>query len=406
MANIFDYLDWRGDLTFAQAPFNSVDNIILAQLSYLPLDEFVPGPEMIEKMKKITVAETARRFAQVFRREPRRFGTALIFKEDPKLLAALGRSRRYGDLVLEGYVNQVDAGAQKQFAALTIVLGAREGAFVTYRGTDFSLVGWKEDFNMSFNAEVPAQGEAVRYLETMARRLRGPLMTGGHSKGGNLAVYAASFCAAAVRRRLRAVYNNDGPGFGPAVPRSPGYQAVRDRIVSLVPEASVVGMLFEHEENYTVVKSTKTGILQHNAYSWEVLGPDVVRLQEVNRESRFVDRTLKEWMAALSPAQRQGFTEALYHILSSTSAASIPELTADWLRNAVVMIQSLKNLDEHSRNMLFTTLHTLLRAARNNIYTLLPNGSPGASSGFLTEGKGKRGKGKPAVKPGPNSEIL
>jgi hypothetical protein len=369
MADIFDYLFWRGDLTFAQSPFNPVDNIILTHLSYLPLDNMAPGPE---QKKGLTIAKAAELFAAAFKERPGDFRDLLISKEDPRFLSALGSSGRYGHLELRGYVNQIDPVREKQFAALTILTGDGS-AFITYRGTDATLVGWKEDFNMSFSAVVPAQLEAVLYLENMAGRLRGPLRIGGHSKGGNLAVYAASFCDKKIQPRITAIYSNDAPGFHRTVMNSAGYRAIRKKIISLVPQDSVIGMLFEHDDDYTVVKSAQSGLMQHDVYFWEVTCNDVIRLDKVTRGSRFIDRTLKEWIGSLDERRREQFTDVLFTILSSTEAKSFPELTDSWLKNAGLMIQSLKNIDEPTRNLMFSAIAALFKAATNNINTLLPN---------------------------------
>jgi hypothetical protein len=368
MADLFEYLKWRGDLTLRQSPFNPVDNIILTHVSYLPLDNIVPG---IEDDKTITIAEAAKAFGKAILKTPDIFEPFLVSKQDPDFLDALSVSARFRDMGLAGFVNQIDPDQEKQFAALTILTGD-DSSFVTYRGTDNSLVGWKEDLNMTFAAEVPAQREAIGYLETMAKKFPGPLRAGGHSKGGNLAVYAASFCSRGVRKRLTGIYCNDAPGFNSQVVSSEGYRAIQKKIISFVPESSVVGMLFEHGENYTVVKSTQTGLLQHDIYSWEVTCNDVVRLDKVNKQSRFIDKTIKEWIAGLDKEQRQGFVDALYTILSSTEASSIPELTADWFKSATLMIQSLTNISETSRDMVFKTIGALFQAAKNNINTLLP----------------------------------
>jgi hypothetical protein len=184
MADLFDYLSWRGDLSFHQSPFNPVDNIILTHVSYLPLDNIVPG---IEENKTITIAEAAGIFGRAILKDPDAFEAFLISKQDPDFLDALSVSARFKDMGLAGFVNQIDPDQEKQFAALSILTG--DGSFfVTYRGTDNSLVGWKEDLNMTFTDEVPAQREAIQYLEKMAKKFPGPLRVGGHSKGGNLAV--------------------------------------------------------------------------------------------------------------------------------------------------------------------------------------------------------------------------
>ncbi|GHU89595.1 hypothetical protein FACS189476_08770 [Spirochaetia bacterium] len=368
MSNIFDYIVWRGDLSFSQAPFNPVDNIILTHLSYLPFDNIVPSPD---KKNTITIAEAAERIATVLKHKPEAFGDALICKEDPALLAALGACERYKHLKLAGFVNHIDLKQEKQFSALTIMTGDRS-FLVTYRGTDNTLVGWKEDFNMSFSTAVPAQLEAVPYLEKMARRIRGNLRLGGHSKGGNLAVYAAAFCDKKFQRRISAIYSNDAPGFNREVIASQGYRAIKKRIHAFIPQSSIIGMLFEHDDDYTVVKSTQTGIMQHDVYSWEVSHNDVIRLDTVTQGSHFIDRTLKEWIGGMDREQRQRFTDALYDILSSTEAKSLPDLTMRWFKNAGLMIQTYKDIDDSTRDIISQTVSALFKSARNNIYTLLP----------------------------------
>jgi hypothetical protein len=371
MANVFDYLHWRGDLDFVQSPFNPVDNIIFSQLAYLPLDRIVPGPD---EKNGISLGLTAEVFTERLRHDSS-LRQALIFREDPAFISALGTAQRFRDCELRGFVNQIDVSREKQFAALSVITGDGS-AFIAYRGTDASLVGWKEDFNMSFSDVVPAQLDAVSYLEQMAHEmrgpLRGPLRVGGHSKGGNLAVYASAFCNTKTGRRITAIYSNDAPGFHRRIIESEGFQQIKDRICSFVPQSSVIGMLLEHGEEYTVIKSSEAGLMQHDLYSWEVTHNDMVRLDRVSQESRFVDKTLREWISALDYEHRQQFTGALYTILNAAQVTSFTELSADWFKSAGLMLQSLKNIDEPTRNLMGKTLGALFRAARNNIDILLP----------------------------------
>jgi hypothetical protein len=368
MANVFDYLFWRGDLSFAQSPFNPVDNIIFSQLSYFPLDGIVPGPDTDGG---ITIDLAAKIITERLRHDS--FLTqAMMFKEDPAFISALGSSNRFRNCSLRGFINHIDISQEKQFSALSIITGDGS-SFIAYRGTDATLVGWKEDFNMSFNASVPAQLEAVSYLERMAKNIRGPLQIGGHSKGGNLAVYAASFCDKKTSRRLTAIYSNDAPGFHQRVIESEGFRRIKDRIQSFVPQSSVIGMLLEHGDDYTVIESSQSGLMQHDLYSWEVTHNDMVRLDRVSTESRFVDKTLREWINGLDYEHREQFIEALYRILSAAQAKSIPELTADWFKSAGLIIQSLKNIDDSTRSLMGKTMAALFQAARNNIDTLLPS---------------------------------
>ncbi|MDR2922157.1 MAG: DUF2974 domain-containing protein [Treponema sp.] len=367
MANIFDYLSWRGDIGFDYSPFNPVDNIIFCQLSYLPLDGIVGGPE---ERNWITIARAAEIFAERLRDDTSAQRQATMFKDDPAFLSALGSSNRFKNCVLRGYVNQIDVAGEKQFSALSIT-GLPDECFIAYRGTDANFVSWKEDLNMSFSDAVPAQLEAVSYLEKMAGKLKGPLLLGGHSKGGNLAVYAASFCDKKIHRRIAGIYSNDAPGFQRRVIESEGYQAVREHIRSFIPQSSVVGMLLEHGAGYSVIKSSQSGLLQHDLYSWETSYNDLVHADRVTQGSLFIDKTLSEWINNLDYDSRQKFIEALYTILTATQVQSIPELTSDWFKAAGRMIQSLGNIDESTKTLIRKTLAALFQAARNNINTLL-----------------------------------
>lgn len=359
MANLFDYLTWRGDLTLRQAPFNAVDSLILCRLSYLPLDGIVPG-----EGTAVPVKEAACQF--------RREGRLGRLKEDLTLFAALEKSSRFSGMLLSRYVNVLDQEVQKQFSAVTVTLGGGS-TYIAYRGTDSTLVGWKEDFNMSFMTTVPSQLDAVAYLEAAAAVSPGALRTGGHSKGGNLAAYAASFCKKEIQDRIVEVYNNDGPGFESQVLASPGYQAVRDRIHTFIPQSSVFGRMMEHEEAYTVVHSFQVGLMQHDMYSWEVLGSDFVRLETVTNTSRFVDYTLKEWVADMTPTQRGQLIDTLYEICSSTDAATMRELAAGLFKNAGGILKSLKSLDEDTRRLITQALVLLFRAMKSSLSALLPD---------------------------------
>jgi hypothetical protein len=222
----------------------------------------------------------------------------------------------------------IDPKTELQFSAVTFLLG-NGTAVVTYRGTDDTLVGWKEDMNMCFLPVVPAQLKAVEYLHTVAKTHKGKIILAGHSKGGNLAVYAAVQCDPDIRERITAIYSNDGPGFGKNILDDPDYQQIRPLICNLVPHSSVVGMLLEHDENFTVVKSRqKSGLLQHNGLSWEILGNSFVHLKDVTPESRKLDRTVNQWIRDMTPEQREEFAEAVYQLFSVDGAQTLTDLVA------------------------------------------------------------------------------
>jgi len=364
---MFDYIAWRGDISFTQSPFNPVDNIIFSQLSYLPLDGIVPGPDEKEKISLNLAAKTLTEKLQNSAPESK---PLVMYKDDPALINAAGASTRFGNCRLFGYINHVDPDREVQISALCIHIGD-DSCFVVFRGTDLSFVGWKEDANMCFKDVIPAQLEAVKYLEKIAGMINGPLRIGGHSKGGNLAVYAASNCSREIQQRITEIYSNDAPGFNKNVIASEGYAAIRDRIRSFVPQSSVVGMVFEQGCDSTVIKSSQIGILQHDLYSWEVTHDSMVYVDEVDIGSRFVDKTLKDWIGSLDNDHREQFFEALYAILNASEVKSLHELEKTWFKAVGRMLKSLGNIDGSTRRLVRKTLRDLFRFATLNIDTLL-----------------------------------
>jgi hypothetical protein len=368
MANMFEYIKWRGDLSFSQHPFNPVDNIVFSQLSYLPFDNIVPYPA---EDKEITIADAAKIFKGKHDKNIMNIRSYIIFKEhDPALLYALAASDRYKDCKLFGYVNHIDTSKEVQFSAVCINTGDGYN-FVAYRGTDLSLVGWKEDLNLGFLDVIPAQQEAVKYLEMMADKIKGPLRVGGHSKGGNVAVYAAANCGKKIQNRISVIYSNDAPGFNDNVLKSDGFAAIKDRIQLFIPQSSIVGMLFEHGCNRTVIRSSKIGLLQHELYSWEVTHNDMIRLEEVTMGSHVLDKTLKDWISNLDNNQREQFCNAFYSILTASEAKSLSELEKSWLKAGGKMLMFIANIDEKSKKLILKTTGELFKAAQRNINSMV-----------------------------------
>ncbi len=365
MANLMDYMLWRGDLSFAAVPLCEVDNLIFAKLTFLDMQSILPPYGSGGTM---TVGEAARLYLLQQGDKKSQLGL-LLPKEIPDMFLQMGKCDRYRHLLLSDYVNHVDMQQQSQFAALTIFLSPDE-MYLSFRGTDDTIVGWKENFNMSHVAAVPAQLEAVQYVNTvMARCPHRRVYLGGHSKGGNLAIYAAVHCDKAYRDRIVRVYNNDGPGFHREVVESADYRDMQDRICTLIPQNSVVGRLLEHDEQYQIVQSNATGLWQHNGFSWEVAGGRFVAGEELTRESRMIEQSVKSWVASMSEEQRQAFVDALYRFLTATNAATLTELTADrtWL------LRLIRESDPESKKIVFGGLAQLTgEAGRLWAETILP----------------------------------
>ena len=359
MANLLDYLDWRGDLTLAQDPFNEVDNLILAEVSFVDFSGIVPPPGMGGSVPLRTAAEAF--FARFPEGEKIDMGV-LVPDAIPEMLRKMAASRRFGGMGLNCFVDWLDAERGEQFAALTVETGDGR-LYLSFRGTDDTLAGWKEDFDLSWLPEVPAQKKAAQYAAEVARQYpRRRLLLGGHSKGGNLAVYAGVFSPAAVQRRIDTVWSNDGPGFRDDFAELPQHRRLEDRIVSIVPKSSVVGMLLEHEEDYTVVDSDQLGFLQHDGFSWQVLGNRFVTLRQVTRQAHLSDLELRTWVRTMTPEQRGVFVDALFTVLTASGAATLTDLKADSFKAVGAMVRAMKDLDKETRDGLLKFLGLLFRS--------------------------------------------
>ena len=276
------------------------------------------------------------------------------------LLQQAAASRRFGAMGVNCMVDRLDFRGECQFAAVTFLL--EDGrVYVAFRGTDDTLVGWKEDFNMAFLDSVPGQRLAAEYLKAAAAQYKGrPLLVGGHSKGGNFAVYAALNAGKRVQNRLERVYNNDGPGFKRSVLEREEYLAIRDRITTIVPQSSLVGMLLEHEERYTIVHSSQKGAFQHDGFSWEVLGTGFIHLEEITREGRHINKIVRDFVNGMTEEKRAQFADALYTVLTCTGAKTLTELRDDGWKTAAAMARTMKDMDKETRKMLLDMMGFML----------------------------------------------
>ena len=359
MATIIDYIAWRGDLCFEQAPFNEVDNLILAELSYINFEADVPAGFDA----RVPLSSACDSFFK--RHEGQALSMGLIVPDGIlTLFKAAASSRRFENIQLAGFVSHIDLDSQEQFCAVTFLL--EDGsAYIAFRGTDDTIVGWRENFNMALTWPVPAQADAAVYLNRAVQALPEDLYirTGGHSKGGNLAVYAAATCDAGVRARVREVYSNDGPGFEGAFLQTPGYLEIRSRIRAIMPQNAVVGMLLEHDAEQILVKSNQAGLFQHDGLSWQVLGPQFERADALTSQSLLIDKTLKSWMASMSAKERHDFVQTIFGVLDQTKAQTLTQLNA----NKLALMHAMRSIDRDSRDKLLKTLKLLFGESTKTI---------------------------------------
>ena len=351
MADMLDYLAWRGDIEFTQMPVNPVDALIFSTLSYIQFEDIVPD----NPFQSISLQEAAAGLFSLADPVAR-----VRVKKDLELLKAVAESARFDNIRMSFYRSILIPEEDTQFAAVTIFL--EDGsAYIAFRGTDNTLTGWKEDFNMSFQSSIPAQHLALSYMQEFAEVHAIPLWMGGHSKGGNLAVYAAAKCGQLLQKRIVEVYSQDGPGFSTDMMDNPGYRSILPKVRSYVPQSSVIGMLLEHEEPYTIIRSNQIGIMQHDPYSWMVMGANFLQVEQLTADSRFLDRTFKNWLSNMTKEERSEFFDTVFALLESTGAEQASEIIRP--QNVRAYLKALKT-NEYMRNVLASELVRLISSAR------------------------------------------
>lgn len=356
---LIEYLKEYGDVSFTEQPMNDVDSLALCQLSYLKFDGLVP--DVRENGRSVILHQLAEHADY-----EKLFADERYEKENRALFEAMLSSRRYRSLKLNCHINLTSKESETQFAAVTFLL--EDGSiYVAYRGTDETIVGWKEDFNMAFLSPVPGQAYSVKYLNMVLGRIRMPFYLGGHSKGGNFAVYAAMNCPPEMQKRIRKIYSMDGPGFRPEVLESGQYERIAERVVKILPHSSMIGMLFENDVRYQVVESKTFGVAQHNPYTWLVENGEFKQVNDIYGGRKFMDHTINEWILSLEEEKLQLFVDTLYQVISASDAEDLIEFTADWKKNMNMVITALKEVDDQTKQILKEIIRSLFSLAKTRV---------------------------------------
>lgn len=356
MSNIIDYVKWRGDVTIEHAPLNNLDFLIFSIISYFPIERVVDGEEEAITIKEIYQRMVARKLKT----------TDFLIPSDVTLIRLLATSNRFKNLKISNLVCKMSLSLEKQFAAMTILLPQKQ-LFVSYRGTDHSFVGWKEDFNMTYMNVVPSQEEALFYLNHLKTSLFTKIYVGGHSKGGNLAVYAAMHCSYKIQHKIKRVFNYDGPGFLTDVTNSDIYQKIASRVYTYVPQTSIIGRLLNFNDGYYVIKSNQKFVLQHDYYSWEVYPTDFVYFGDVDEQSEKLNEIISTWLESVSFEEREQFINLIYDLLVKTNATTFEELNIKSFKGIKKILTLLENVDKEDRKVLDRVIKNLLKVIKENL---------------------------------------
>lgn len=366
MADFFDYLNWRGDLSFEKVPFNKIDALLLAHVTYSIFDGVVP--ESFSKKK--TFAQVARDFTKTADYEERINIGFLINKRTAELMFKCAECERYRNVQLCGFRNIYSEEKTEQFAAVTYLVDGKP--VIALRGTDDTITGWKEDFNIAWQDQIPAQKDALLYFKEAAEAFKGSFVLTGHSKGGNLVINTAVKCSKTLQKRIKEIYNFDGPGFSRDFFEQEAYKNVENKIFSFYPGFSVVGMIFHHPKNFEIVKSEGFAFWQHDAMSWQIMGADFINEASFTDESKLFYKAFNEWIDKLDNSQRHNFVDTLFGILEASGAKTNSDIEKEAVKSTAKMIAAYAELDKARRKEMLKILKLFKNVIADDIPIFKP----------------------------------
>lgn len=351
MANVMDYIKWRGDVTFDLLPLNEIDSLIFSELCYAPYEE-IPNEEMSHE--GITISALSEKF---FKKNTKKsIGAIIPTDKILNLLKMIANSERFKDVIVRGYVNDVDDKAGKQFCAMCFDM-CDNTTYVAFSGTDDTLVGWKESLNMSVFTPIPSQEESVKYVRDVANLPRRRLYLGGHSKGGNLAAYAALMSEEKIQKKIISVHSFDGPGFQKSFTKAFEKKEIHNKIIKILPQCAFVGAIFEPAGSIKYVKCTSKGAYQHDAFFWEVEGKEFVKAAGPDKASVNFHDFLEEWFSYVDDSEKAEFIDAVFKLLSLNDAATLTDIASDKFK----FIVSILRTDDESKKVFLKAIKKFIK---------------------------------------------
>ena len=387
MLHVTDYLA-RQFAAFEDMPLCALDATVLSQVAMIHAKDIVPSlPDKSARKGRRALARPRPcgiAFSQMLQAEhyPTMFSNLLDPAKAIEALFGIAASPRFRDMTAFNYQDVFDAERQVQFAAMTFVY-KNMFTCVSFRGTDTSTVGWREDFNMAFTMPVPAQDLALEYLEAVAAQTHLPkkLYIVGHSKGGNLAEYAALRCSKRVQNRIERVYNLDGPGFKAGTFTPDDYAPLRGKLVKIVPEESLVGIMLESEAPVFIAMSSASGLDQHSAFTWEVDEElaDFVYLPSLPEATKTTAKTMHAWLSGYTDAEREKIVDAFFQAIEISHAQNPIDIINGGPRGLSLILEASRKIDRPTRRVLVSAARSFVKALSENA-----SGSLGAAAGAVT----------------------
>ena len=363
MKNMLDYIKEFGHVSFEERAFSEIDALVLTELEYLPLEKVVPSDENGENF--VTVKEIAE-YMQEHKQELFDENPMMITEERHEVSQVIADAPRFQSLKFFGVVSVWDKDTTKQFAAVTVEVEPSV-RLVIFRGTDETLIGWKEDFLMTYSPLVAAQTDAKEYLAKQASLWGGDLMISGHSKGGNLAIYAAATQEEDVQLRIVDIFCFDSPGLYRSVLETKGYQNIVPLAMRYIPQDSLVGLMLESEVPYVIVKSNATGAMQHSAMTWEIEDGQFIKMEKLTKNSQLNDQTFKKWTESVSDEELELFWNVFFELLFSVGIDTVNDLYGQFMHYVQEFLKAAGNMDEEKRELL-TRIALLLVSTRFEVW--------------------------------------
>lgn len=361
MSGLVDYVLWRGDVSFSVSPFNKIDALIFSQLVYLNFKGIVP--ETFDEAVELSQFSEDKIDKKIEKKLAKKLGP-YINPENLTLLKVCADSKRFASLKLTAFRDIYSKKNCEQFAAFTVQ--GKDFSCVCYRGTDETIIGWKEDFALGYMDCIPSQTDALEYLSEAMSKLKGKMILSGHSKGGNNAMYAAFKIADADKKRITSIYNFDGPGFIREILDSSAFKKIAGKIHSVYPECSIVGMFFEHPDNYEIAESSRHIVMQHDPFSWEILGTSFVNKEDFEDESVFFYKTFNKWYSGLSKEQMKSVTDKMFGVILNTGVETLSDMEKDPLHHSGKILNELLKMESKDRRDILNLAKMFIKSGKGN----------------------------------------
>ena len=365
MANLYDYIKQYGNDDFDKTPLNDIDHMVFCSMAYVDLKQYMPK----KRFETITLGEVSKKYFDNYKKKDHKYNIS-AHVHGIKTLKAIKSKKRYKNIEIYNYRSKEND--SKQFCAMTMRFHGY--TYVLFEGTNHLLSGWEEDFKMSYSFPVPSHKEAIRYLNRTIKRSDENIIVCGHSKGGNLALVSSMYCHEFIKRRIKKIYNLDGPGLREKQFNTKRYEEISDRLVTIVPNYSVIGTLLKSDE-YKVVKSPRVTIMSHDLASWEIKGTHIVKTK-LSKFSEKFDKYMDDFVKINGDKMMKKYVKVIFGLLRQAGIDSLEKINAAKLRGTIKLIKITTEFDDDTKKMAIDFMNFMLKnysmAAYDKVKTWIP----------------------------------